>query len=57
MTNILTLNIKSKIVSLQHPKLMGILNYTEDSFFDGGTIKSLDDLYYKIEEMIINDSK
>lgn len=30
------LNFKGKLCDLSHPLVMGILNYTEDSFFDGG---------------------
>jgi dihydropteroate synthase len=30
------LNFKGKLCSLSQPLVMGILNYTEDSFFDGG---------------------
>ncbi|MCX7820099.1 MAG: dihydropteroate synthase [Brevinematales bacterium] len=35
-----------------HPILMGILNLTEDSFFDGGRYKSLDMALKHTEEMI-----
>ncbi|MDD2688376.1 MAG: dihydropteroate synthase, partial [Bacteroidales bacterium] len=31
-----TLNCKGKLLSLEHPLVMGILNVTEDSFYDGG---------------------
>ena len=30
------LNIKGKMLDLSTPKVMGILNITDDSFFDGG---------------------
>lgn len=31
-----SLNCRGKILSLDHPKVMGILNITPDSFYDGG---------------------
>lgn len=34
------LNFKGKLCNLSHPLVMGILNYTEDSFFDGGRYTS-----------------
>ncbi len=34
------LNFKGKLCSLSQPLVMGILNYTEDSFFDGGKYTS-----------------
>lgn len=34
------LNFKGKLCDLSHPLVMGILNYTEDSFFDGGRYTS-----------------
>lgn len=35
-----TLNCKGTLIDLEHPKVMGILNVTPDSFFDGGKYKS-----------------
>lgn len=32
----MSLNFKGKLFSLDKPLIMGILNYTEDSFYDGG---------------------
>ena len=37
----MTLNCNGKILDLKTPKLMGILNLTPDSFYDGGKYQSL----------------
>ncbi len=42
----LTINCKGELYDLSQPKVMGILNITPDSFFDGGK--------YNTEEMILN---
>ena len=34
------INLKGHLCSLSHPLVMGILNYTEDSFYDGGRYTS-----------------
>ncbi|WP_418509323.1 dihydropteroate synthase [Corallibacter sp.] len=36
----MTINCKGKLIDLSIPKVMGILNLTPDSFFDGGQYKS-----------------
>ncbi|GAA3782067.1 dihydropteroate synthase [Corallibacter vietnamensis] len=36
----MTINCKGKLIDLSTPKVMGILNLTPDSFFDGGQYKS-----------------
>jgi dihydropteroate synthase len=35
-----TLNIRGRLLTFEEPKIMGILNITPDSFFDGGRHKS-----------------
>jgi dihydropteroate synthase len=47
-----TLNIKGQLVDLSSPKVMGILNLTPDSFFDGGRNNNLDVALKKTEEML-----
>ena len=37
-----TINVNGKLMDFTIPKIMGILNLTPDSFFDGGTHQSLD---------------
>ena len=34
----MTINCKGNLVDLSSPKVMGILNITPDSFYDGGSI-------------------
>ena len=31
-----TINLQGKLISLQKPLIMGVLNLTKDSFYDGG---------------------
>lgn len=47
-----TINIKGKLFSLEKPLVMGILNLTEDSFFDGGKYTSLDLAIKRAEEIV-----
>ena len=42
----MTINIKGELIDLSKPKIMGILNLTPDSFYDGGK-------YNKIENALI----
>ena len=46
------LNIKGNIIDLTSPKIMGILNLTEDSFYDGGKYNSLKKCLSQCEKMI-----
>ncbi|UXX80945.1 dihydropteroate synthase [Reichenbachiella carrageenanivorans] len=46
------INIKGKLMALSSPKVMGIVNLTADSFYDGGKIKSDQDLLTKVEGMM-----
>ncbi|APX99625.1 dihydropteroate synthase [Lacinutrix venerupis] len=45
----MTINCKGKLIDLSTPKIMGILNVTPDSFYDGGV--------YKEESKIVNRVK
>ncbi|MEL7020555.1 MAG: dihydropteroate synthase, partial [Bacteroidota bacterium] len=47
-----TLNCRGRIVDLQHPIIMGILNVTPDSFYDGGRYNKLDDSVRQTEKML-----
>jgi dihydropteroate synthase len=47
-----TLNLKGDLMDLSTPKIMGILNATPDSFFDGGKYQQLDEAIIRIEKMI-----
>ena len=47
-----TLNIRGKIVDLSSPKVMGIINLTPDSFYDGGYYRTEKQLVNQIEKMV-----
>jgi dihydropteroate synthase len=48
-----TINCKGKILNLQHPIVMGILNITPDSFYDGGKNNSETTVLKKVEQMLV----
>lgn len=47
-----TLNVQGRLVDLSTPKVMGILNLTPDSFYDGGRNNSLTSALKKTEELL-----
>ncbi|MFT2007105.1 dihydropteroate synthase [Pontibacter sp. 13R65] len=47
-----TLNCNGKILSLDRPQVMGILNVTPDSFYAGSRLRSLDEVIKKAEKML-----
>jgi len=47
------LNCRGKIIDLDKPKVMGILNLTADSFYDGGKNKDIDIAIKNVEKMLI----
>ena len=51
-----SLNFSGKLVDLSIPRVMGILNITPDSFYDGGRYNTLDKLLLRIKEMISEDA-
>ena len=48
----MNINCKDKLIDLSTPKVMGILNVTPDSFFDGGKYKDEADILNKVEVML-----
>jgi dihydropteroate synthase len=46
-----TINCKGKLIDLSQPKVMGILNITPDSFYDGGKYLSEKTILQKVEKM------
>ena len=48
----MTINCRGTLVDLSKPKIMGILNLTPDSFFDGGNHNSIDAALVQCEKMI-----
>ncbi len=47
-----TILIQKKLFSLDTPKVMGIVNLTDDSFFDGGKYNTFDNAMRRIEEIV-----
>ncbi len=47
----MTINCKGQLVDISQPKVMGILNVTPDSFFDGGHYKNASDILSQVERM------
>ncbi|MGO1584873.1 dihydropteroate synthase [Mesonia sp.] len=48
----MTINCNGKLISLESPKIMGILNLTPDSFFDGGKYKKEKEILQQTEKML-----
>ncbi len=48
----MTLNCKGHLVDLSTPRVMGILNVTPDSFYDGGQYKNMDAILEQVEHML-----
>lgn len=46
------INCNGKLIDLSSPKVMGILNITPDSFFDGGKYNSNSAIISKVEKML-----
>ena len=48
----MTINCKGQLIDLSLPKVMGILNVTPDSFYDGGLYKDNSKILKQVEKMI-----
>ena len=48
----MTINGNGILMDLKSPKIMGILNLTEDSFYDGGKYTTQDKILQRVEDMI-----
>lgn len=48
----MTINCKGELIDLGSPKVMGILNLTPDSFFDGGKYKNETEIIAQTEKML-----
>ena len=48
----MTINCKGNLIDLSAPKVMGILNSTPDSFYDGGQFKTETDILKQVEKML-----
>ena len=51
-SNKYNMNCEGKLIDLSTPKIMGVLNVTPDSFFDGGQNNSISAALKKVEKMI-----
>ncbi|KQC34355.1 dihydropteroate synthase [Nonlabens sp. YIK11] len=47
-----TINCAGKLIDLSTPHVMGIVNITPDSFYDGGALKSDKDILKQVETML-----
>lgn len=48
----MTINCNGKLIDLSSPKVMGILNITPDSFYDGGKYKNESEILSRVEKML-----
>jgi dihydropteroate synthase len=48
----MTINCKGNLIDLSVPKIMGILNITSNSFFDGGNFNSDTEILNQVEKML-----
>ncbi|MFH6967147.1 dihydropteroate synthase [Flavobacterium sp. FlaQc-28] len=48
----MTINCKGELIDLSIPKVMGILNVTPNSFFDGGKYKDEEDIISQVGKML-----
>ena len=48
----MTINCKGRLIDLSTPKVMGILNITPDSFYDGGSYKNEKAILNHVEKML-----
>ncbi len=47
-----TLNIRGSLLDLSRPTVMGVLNITPDSFYDGGRYQRNDHILKRVEELV-----
>ncbi|MFV5700044.1 dihydropteroate synthase [Flavobacterium sp. ZT3R17] len=50
----MTINCKGQLIDLSTPKVMGILNVTPNSFFDGGKYKNDNEILSRVEKILID---
>ncbi len=48
-----SINCNGNLLNLESPKVMGILNITPDSFYDGGNYNNISDVLKRVEEMLV----
>lgn len=47
------INCKGQLIDLRIPKIMGIINVTPDSFYDGGQLKTDTDILFQTEKHLV----
>jgi dihydropteroate synthase len=52
INKIMTINCNGELIDLSTPKVMGILNVTPDSFFDGGRYTNDREVLQRVEQML-----
>lgn len=52
-----TINIKGKLLELSHPLVMGILNITPDSFYEGSRIQSEKEIVARVQQILDEGGK
>lgn len=50
----MTINCKGALIDLSTPRVMGILNLTPDSFYDGGLYKDESSILKQVEKMLLD---
>lgn len=50
----MTINCKGNLIDLSTPKVMGILNITPNSFYDGGKYKSESEILNQVDKMLLD---
>ena len=53
----MTLNCNGKILDLHTKKIMGIINLSQDSFYDGGKYDSIDKVNAQISSLVSNGAE
>jgi len=48
----MTINCHGKLIDLKVPRIMGVLNLTPDSFYDGGRLKNENEIVVKVAQML-----
>ncbi len=52
LNSLMTINCKGQLIDLRTPKVMGILNVTPDSFFDGGKYSNESEIAQQVERLL-----
>ena len=50
----MTINCKGQLIDLTTPKVMGILNVTPNSFFDGGKYNNENEILSQVQKMVLD---